>query len=251
MSEYFDENIVKKSVLFDRTSVDEFNEILSKKHNFLFFEHNWYPRQYIENESPRSIFMIALLNAYFLFHEAAPMSTEQFNRFWGRNSLIIEQLKHICTLRNLFAHNYIKNSKSITALKWFVKDIDDSLPAKLVQAYDNICEHYLFTLPETNEFWGRSLEKICKMSDGILSMCNSVVENKDKNDIENDYMGCYKRYILRYFENNYRKKCESDEIHKQCIEKIDSIMDNKFLTNWEEKDIYPETICVWLIKKTS
>ena len=103
MSEYFDENFVRNSVLFERKFVDDFNNILIKKHKLMYFEHNWCQREYIKNESPRYLFMIALFNAYFIFHESAPMLTVPFNVFWQKN--IICSIKHINDLRNLFAHN--------------------------------------------------------------------------------------------------------------------------------------------------
>ncbi len=239
MSKYFDENIVKSSVLFNRSPVDELNDILRKKHRLLFFEYNWQPRQYIENESPRCIFMIALFNACFLFHEAAPMSTESFNTFWEGN--ITTNLKSICVLRNIFAHNYIKKYAHLNQLKKFVKDIDAELPIKLDKSYNDNREHYLFSLPKTNEFWGKALEKICKMSNDILDNCKNTIENA--NNIEKRYIECYKKYILVYFKNNYRNEYKSEEKFKEYTEKIDSHMHDGFLTEWQEEDIYPETIC--------
>ena len=36
MSEYFDENFVRNSVLFERKFVDDFNNILIKKHKLMY-----------------------------------------------------------------------------------------------------------------------------------------------------------------------------------------------------------------------
>lgn len=247
MSEYFDENFVRNSVLFERKFVDDFNNILIKKHKLMYFEHNWCQREYIKNESPRYLFMIALFNAYFIFHESAPMLTVPFNVFWQKN--IICSIKHINDLRNLFAHNCINTNRGLETLKWFVKDIDDRLPAKLIRAYNNKCKHFLLELPETNEFWGRALEEICKKSSDTLNNCKIAIENK--NNIEKSYIKSYKKYMLAYFDRNYRKDFKDNEDKlKKCTDKIDWIMNEDFFADWKRDDIYPETICEEIMNTT-
>lgn len=242
MSEPSDKFNVESCVLFDRSAVDNINDILREKHSLLFFENNWQPRRYMGNESSKYMFTTALFNAYFLFHEAVPMTTVYFNKFWKDKESIVCNVESICKLRNIFAHNYINSHRHFICLQSFVSDIDNELPKKLRNKRScNSNEHYLFLLPTENDFWDKALVKICEMSDKIIEKC--LNEINDRTDITKEYIQYYKLYILKYFENNYKRKNNSFK------DEIENCMNNKFLESWDKDDIYPETICEKFIVK--